>query len=141
MKYKLILPKIAFILVLMVLMSAFPVLASSSDEIPYESYTYWENMSSVNSRKPVYTKALYQVSDILSAKDMNVEFFTELTDVFVDENTIYLLDGGASRLIVLDSNYKYKSEYTSFRLNDEIVHFEGARGVFAKDNLIYICVI
>ena len=45
MKHKLILPKIAFILVLMVLMSAFPVLANSSDEIPYESYTYWENYS------------------------------------------------------------------------------------------------
>ncbi|MEE1075163.1 MAG: YIP1 family protein [Acutalibacteraceae bacterium] len=129
---------VTFIIVaVVILLSGFNVVAQN--KVPIQSYTYWENMSSVNSRKPVYTKALYQVSDILSAKDMNVEFFTELTDVFVDENTIYLLDGGASRLIVLDSNYKYKSEYTSFRLNDEIVHFEGARGVFAKDNLIYIC--
>ena len=138
MKHKLILPKIVFILVLMVLMSAFPVLASSSDEIPYESYTYWENYSGTE-KKAVYSKPMYQPDFIIDAECFSVKSFTTLADVCSDDNgNVYILDGGASVIYVLDKDYNHIKTVSSVLKDGEKLSFTGAKGIFVSGKEIYI---
>ena len=138
MKYKLIIPKIALILVLMVLMSAFPVLASSSDVIPYESYTYWENYSGTE-KKAVYSKPMYQPDFIIDAEYFNIKSFTTLTDVCSDDNgNVYILDGGASVIYILDKDYNQIKTIDSVLKDGESLTFIGAKGIFVSDKNIYI---
>ena len=107
MKRKLILPKIAFVLIFIVLLSSLPVFASSPNEIPYESYTYWQNYSGTT-KKAVYSKPMYQPDFVIDAEYIKTGSFTKLSDVCADENgNIYILDSGASKIFILDKDYKY----------------------------------
>ena len=105
MKRKFLLPKIAFVLMFIVLLSGLPVFASSPNEVPYESYTYWENYSGTT-KKAVYSKPMYQPDFAIDANYMNLNPFTKLTDVCSDQKgNIYNLDGGASKIFILDKDY------------------------------------
>lgn len=138
MKYKSILPKIALILVLMVFLSAFPVLASGPDEIPYESYTYWENYSGTE-KKAVYSKPMYQPDFIIDAEYFNIKSFTTLADVCSDDKgNVYILDGGASVIYILDKDYNHIKTISSVLKDGENLTFNGAKGIFVSDKDIYI---
>lgn len=110
---------------------------SANSQIPYNSYSYWEDVA----RTPVHTKPIYKVKAVLDYSDMNLETqFTELTDVFATTNGyVYLLDGGASRLIVLDQHYEKKAEINSVYDGNAEYTFKGAKGIFADaEGKIYI---
>lgn len=119
------------------ILSKFSVFAES--KVPVQSYTYWENMSKENSRKTVFTKELFNTSTVFGAAELGLPSFTKLTDVFVSDDTIYLLDGGESRIILLDKDYNYISHIDSLNLNGEALSFKNAKGIFHKDGLLYVC--
>lgn len=137
MKHKLF-SKIALVLIFVVLLSTLSVCASSPNEVPYESYTYWENFSG-STKKAVYSKPMYQPDFVIDAEYMSLEPFTKLTDVCADEEgNIYILDGGASKIFILDRDYKYLKTIESVQKQNENLDFTGAMGIFVADGFIYI---
>ena len=128
--------KLAMCLVLMVTLLCSSLTASAANstvysdhaDIPYETYTYWDTGTGFEA---VYTKPLYFTPKVLSARDLGVAEFENLTDVSVSKDGYtFVLDGEGSRIIVLDNDYKVYKEITSI---GEYT-FAGAKGIFAALN-------
>ena len=113
---------------------------SGTDEIPYNSYTYWEDLSS-GEKTAAYTKPMYEVERTVTSRSIGVEPFLGLTDVFTtDDGYIYLIDGSASRLLRLDSNFKYVSGFNTIKTPTGEIDFKDSTGIFVDEKgLIYIC--
>lgn len=113
------------------------VSAESSQYVPYESYTYWSDISG-SERKAVYNRPMYETARVLDAADIGTDPFTELRDVCVDDaGYVYLLDAD-SRIVVLDEQYRLVNEITSVR-GEEEYQFTGASDIFVhKDGTLYI---
>ncbi len=109
-----------------------------TDEIPYRSYTYWEDYTS-GSKTPVYSKPMYSVENMLNYRDFGAEVNMKITDVVTDENKkIYVLDSENSSVYVLNANYTPAETVSNFVFNGENVNFKNAGGIFVKNGLIYI---
>jgi hypothetical protein len=117
--------------------------AESSQYVPYESYTYWDDISGAGS-KLVYNRPMYETANVLNAKDIGVENITELVDVCTDKNgNIYLLDTGSTentaKIILLDSEYKLIKEIDGVIRGEEKLTFTGAVNIYVHtDNTIYM---
>lgn len=110
---------------------------SANSQIPYNSYSYWEDVA----RIPVHTKPIYEVKTVLDYSDMKLaEQFSEITDVFANGNGyIYLLDGGASRLVILNEQYEKQTEFYTLSDGENEYTFKGAKGIFVdNEGKIYI---
>lgn len=60
------------------------------------------------------------------------------TDFFAAENgSVYILDSGNSRIVVLDKTYRYEKTVT-LTLGGEELSLENATGIFADDSYLYI---
>lgn len=106
------------------------VSAASSDG----KYSYWYDVSSAN--KSVYSKAMYNATELIGASDLGVDDFTEITNIAADEKYIYILDS-ASRIVILDKNYKLIRE---IGLINGTESYENAKSIYVyKDGTIYIC--
>ena len=113
---------------------------SAESQIPYDGYTYWIGTDSADSRKSVYTKAAYEVDTTVDAISLGIKKYDELSDFCVgDDGNIYILDGAASRITVLDDNYKVIKEFESLNSNGEPLQFIGAQGIFVKNGNIFVC--
>ncbi|MGN0493256.1 MAG: hypothetical protein ACI4F7_06370, partial [Acutalibacteraceae bacterium] len=122
--------------------SAFAIPADTipvgSEEVPYESYTYWEEYGS-SKKTPVYSKPMYEIEGILDASTFGMSSFGTITDTCSDsEGRVYLLDGGASAIYVTDKNYNPIATITDISLNGESQSIEGAQGIFVKGDVIYV---
>lgn len=117
--------------------AALPAFTESSEYVPYESYTYWNDISG-EGRKAVKNRPMYENTMVLDAAAIGTEEFTELIDVCTDDNGyVYLLDKG-SRIIVLDEQYRFVKEITAVAGEEEI-RFEGAQSISVwLDGSIYI---
>ncbi len=131
---------ISFVLLLsaVVCLPLISVSATSFENLPFESFSYWEGY---NSASAVPVKSMFSFHTQLTGADFGLEDgFRTLTDVFVDDSYIYVLDSDNSRLIIADkTNYKTVSVITDPEFEGETLHFRRAGGVFAKDSNIYIC--
>ena len=112
--------------------------AETVQYVPYESYTYWDDISGF-SRKAVYNRAMYECKEVLTAKDFDIPDFNELVDVCVDKDGyVYLLDNN-SRIIILDENYEFQCEIDTV-VGEEDYDFIGAKSIYVDDKKnIYIC--
>ncbi len=121
-----------------VVCSAFPA-GALSQEIPYESYTYWEDIDE-NSRKAVYNRPMYEVKTVLDSTALGVKPFAKLNDVTTGtDGYIYLLDD-TSRIVIIDSNYKLVREIGVIVSGSEEYDYSGANSLYIhSDNTIYIC--
>lgn len=130
---------VALLTVSLCLGVVFPAAASSSDEVPYNSYTYWEGISE-SERKAVYNRPMYETADVFDAADLGVKPFTKLNDVCTDENGyVYLLDD-ASRIVILDKSYKLVKEIGVFNKDGEEYVYSGANSLYVHtDGTLYIC--
>ena len=136
---------LAAIIVASTMLTAF---AETSQYVPYESYTYWEDITG-SGRKLVYNRPMYNVQSVISSRDIlgdATEKIAELVDVCVDkQGNVYLLDtgkegGGAAKIIVLDSEYKHLKEITAVKKGEETLDFTGAANVYVHtDSSIFIC--
>jgi len=112
---------------------------STDDSMPYNSYTYWENYSG-GGKTAVYSKPIYKTAYNLSYADMGITTqFKKLTDVCTDSNgNVFLLDGGASSVAVLNQEYRLIASFDYIDKFGEQIKFEGASGIFVDDSIIYI---
>lgn len=122
----------AIILVLFLLFGV-PIVASA--EVPYESYNYWENVSS--DRKEVYSRAMYEPGLSISAASIGVADFTKINNVATDsQGNIYILDN-ASRIVMTDKNYNLIGE---IGLINGTESYNEANSIYVhSDSSIYIC--
>lgn len=116
------------------------VVVSAESQVPYDGYTYWTEISGDNSRKSVYTKAAYEVDSTIDANELGIDQYNELSDFCVsDDGNIYILDGAASRITVLDGHYNVVKEFKSLDSNGESLQFSGAKGIYVKNGKLFIC--
>ena len=66
----------AFVFIIILISSNIVVSAESSLFIPYESYTYWNDVSG-DGRKLVKNRTMVEFVDIIESSDYNFEFFLE----------------------------------------------------------------
>lgn len=116
------------------------VTIDDSTQIPYNSYTYWNEYSASN-KIAVYNKPMYEVSQTINYIDMGLtEQFSKLTDVFSAQNgKTYILDGGASKIVVLNEKYNLLTEIKEIVSESTVYNFKDAQGIFVDSNSnIYI---
>lgn len=129
---KRLLKHISKIAVIMLLVSLCTL--SVSAEVPYESYTYWYNVGEEN--KAVYNRPMYTPEYNIDADTIGIEPFTKITDTTVDKDgNLYILDS-ASRIVILDSDYKLIKEVGLIGGESYV----DAKGVYIANNgEIYVC--
>ncbi|MBR4099720.1 MAG: YIP1 family protein [Clostridia bacterium] len=137
---------ISFILILC-LLSVFTVSAvqqktgsAQSNEVPYQSYTYWVDYNT-SEKMPVYSKPMYKTDLIVSAALLGADENSKLNDVAIDSNgKTYVLDSGNSRIYVLDANYKLISTIKNIKYGGKPLTFTDAQGVYVDaKGIIYVC--
>lgn len=111
------------------------VFAETLDDIPYTTYTYWDIHGT---KSPVETKAIYEVTDVLTGVDLGIESFLEIQHLFTFEDNLYVLDSGNGRVVILNSDYGIKEIITGFTYNGEEINFKGAKGIFVDESGLYI---
>ncbi len=101
---------------------------------PNKSYAYWYDVSNTN--KAVYSKAMYQPTLLLDAKEIGVEAFTKINNICTDKkDNLYILDD-ASRIVILDKNFKLIREIGL--IGEE--SYEAARSIYVNNSGdIYVC--
>ena len=105
----------ALMITVLILVSAIPTIsAENSEYVPYESYTYWQDISGFG-RKIVLNKPMFTAGFEITAQNLSVERFTELIDICTDNSgNIYLLDSN-SKIVILDKNYNFIKEITEIK--------------------------
>ncbi len=117
--------------------SACGVSAISSSQVPYESYTYWDDIS--EERKAVYNRPIYDTELVIDALSLGIDAFSTINDVYSDDKNIYILDN-ASRIVVLDGNYEFVKEIRQIKAKDGNVYdYSGAQSLYVHtDGTIFI---
>ena len=108
-----------------------------------DAATKW--ITSSSEEKFVYSRPMYNDLPMITAANMGVENFGELSDIQAADGKIYLLDSGnleeqpKGRVIVLDTNYKKLDEFSEVYIDGKPTTFEKAKGIYVHKGLIYIC--
>ena len=95
------------IFLVVICLASFTFTASAATQVPFESYTYWEDIG--EERKAVYSRPMYEVERVVDAISLGIEPFTTINDVYSDDKNVYILDN-ASRIVVLDNQYNFIKE-------------------------------
>lgn len=140
---------------------ALPVAASThftssagTAEVPYESYTYWEDYGA-GQKVAVYNKPVYSVGTPITAESLGLPLFEGLMDIVTDEKDyLYILDTNGN-VVILNDKYELVKKIDAFIYHGESVTIEGsetttvvndgdtlqisaATGIFVKNDTIYI---
>lgn len=122
-----------FAVILAICLVASAVTAVSA-AAPTDSYTYWTNVGS--QRKSVYSKAMYDVDSVVDVTKLGVQRLSQITSICKDNNdNIYILDS-ASRIVILDNNFNLVKE---IGLINGTISYNNSKGIYYKDDIIYIC--
>ena len=110
---------------------------SSVDQVPYESYTYWTDIST--ERKAVYCRPMYEVATELNALSLGIKSLDTINDVYSDDKNVYILDNSC-RIIVLDAEYKLVKEIGEITSSDgNVYNYSGAQSLYVhSDGSIFI---
>lgn len=129
----------AFLLVLVVLVSAFGMTASADQisTVPYDTYTYW---TAPGVKNAVSSTPMYELDRIITGADLGISAMKEPKDVFTDaKGLIYIMDSGNGRVIVLNPDFTLKTIIEKLSYKGEELSFVGAGSVFVtKNQKIYI---
>lgn len=125
-----------------ILCFTFSVSAATTDidEIPYESYIYWEGLEGEN-RKAVQVKQMFDVSEVIYPFDIGISDIEQFVDVCCDKDgKIYLLDGKGGKIVVLNKDYSLNTVISEIHNSSgESVNFQNSEGIFVdKNSFIYI---
>lgn len=78
--------------------------ATTLDDLPYDSYTYWDEGSN---KYLAGSRAMYEVEDIISGESLSATPLNEPSDMAVgDDGKLYILDSGNSRILILSENFE-----------------------------------
>ena len=112
--------------------------SAGTNEIPYESYTYWEDFG-LEEKTAVYCKPMYRVKTVINADTLNAGIIESVGDICTDENgSLYILDSGASKIYITDNNYLPVKVIDTIVYNGENLSVKDSSGIFVKDGKIYI---
>ena len=110
----------------------------TNEELPKDSYIYWEEYSN-QTKTPAFSRPMYRANKVILSSNIGTEPFVDIKDICSDEeNNLYILDSGASKVYILNPDYTLKKTVEAILLDGEAVNIPGASGIFAKDHLIYI---
>ncbi len=129
--------KIMGVLLVVLLLLALPmsVGALSVNSVPYTTYDYNFYQESISA------PAGYIVDRVITGESLGLENFSTPTDIYYDnKDSVYLLDSGNGRVIVLDTELKLKTVLDNFRDKDGYeISFEEAEGLtVGADGRVYI---
>ena len=112
------------------------VSASSFENVPFESFSYWNS-----STKAVPVKSMFTFESEITAKNFGLEEALKTpSDIYIDDKYLYLLDSDNSRVIIADKKtYKMVSLISDLEFEGETLGFRKARGVYALNGNVYIC--
>lgn len=115
-----------------------PKSSSESNQVPFESYTYWVDSKS-QGKQAVYSKPMYSVDRVVDGSAIGMAPFSSIDDICCDENNnTYILNGTDSQVLVFDKDYNFINKITSFLYNGESLTFKGAQGIIVKEDKIYV---
>lgn len=139
---KLLIRAILCVLVVLMLVPSAGVMGVSekTDEIGYESYTYWYNFTGTT-RRVVPTKPMYSVGTVITSLELDCTSNSTIDDAHVSPSgKTYVLDGGGSRVMIFDENYSLIGEFNRIYEEDgKQSDFWKAKGIFVdNDENIYI---
>ncbi len=126
-----------FMALILAVLSMSAILAGTASAMtPYITYTYSINGDVLESPDAYVPDATVD-STFMALEDP----LSDVRDVEVDdEDNIYIIDAGLSRLVILDRYYKVKVEIDSFTNHQGVPDtFNNPSGVFVNDEHIYIC--
>lgn len=120
-------------MLMLLLGSVVPMFAAAS---PYATYTY-----SIDG-EALISPDVYVPDRVVSSYEIGIE--TELKepkDIFVDKNmNIYLSDTGNNRIIVCNSEFKFRFEISTFNNEHGVPDsLSEPMGTFVNDEYIYVC--
>lgn len=104
-------------------------LTASAETYKGFTYDFWE--------EAVPSQIGYTVENVYRADDISKEIggFSEPKDMFItDEQDIYILDSGNSRVVVLDKEFKLKKIIDRFVYNQEEFSLSNPTGIFVDKN-------
>lgn len=108
--------------------------AAAENALPYENYTYSESDGSI-----LLAPQAYVPYTVLYGSELGIGNFSAPTDIHADEEgTIYLLDAGNSRIVVIHPDFTLKQEIRGFQNQGQTDDFTNARGLYVDDAYIYI---
>ena len=129
----------AFAVLLSLNVSAAPQRTTSAktEEKPFETYTYWQDLGA-SEKTMVYCKPMYKVKTVINANVLNIPSFGSINDITADNGKIYILDSTNSTVYVLEGDYSLYKKIDTVTYNGERLSFDGASGIFVKNEQIYI---
>lgn len=126
--------KIRLLLTALIMSALIPASIAVSAQIPFDSYTYWENG---DSRKSVYNRSVYETAFALNADELSGGTgLTGIKGICTDKkDNIYILDS-ASRVIVLNGKFEVTGGFGT--VDGE--SYDDADGIYVHtDGTVYIC--
>lgn len=114
------------------------VSAQTANQVPFESYTYWQDIG--EERKAVYSRPMYETAFVIDSVSLGIDALTQINDICMGDGKIYILDN-TSRIVILDSNYKFLYEIKEIKSADGTVYnFAGAQSLYIHtDSTIFVC--
>lgn len=105
-----------------------------SAEVPYESYTYWLDVSDKN--KAVYNRPMYEAGFVIDSSSAGIGEFTKIQDITTDKDgNLFILDSD-SRIVILNSRYALIREIGRIGGSES---YADASGLYVhNDGTIYI---
>ena len=125
------------VFLVIICLASFTFTASAATQVPFESYTYWEDIST--ERKAVYSRPMYEVDKVLDALYLGIEPFTTINDVYSDDKNVYILDNN-SRIVMLDKKYNLLKEIGAITdAEGNTYNYNGAMSIYVHtDDTIFI---
>lgn len=122
-------------MVLLVILSS--TFLCSAEELPYASYSY---TNTDEGKIHIEDRPMYTVHTTFNGVTLGTTAFSQITDMYHDENGIlYILDAGNSRVVLLNEQYQFIREITQFTYNDQVETLNKPQGLFvSKDGTLYI---
>lgn len=98
--------------------------------------TYSHNDTQDGESISAYSREMFTPVRSIKAEDIGLDYELDgITDICVDnQESVYILCGGQSRLIVLNSDYSLNREFKVLNNEDSEEDFTGAEGVFVDDD-------
>lgn len=108
---------ISFFLILVLLIGVIPVSAigviKETSDVPYDTFTYLEN-ANVGANTAVRATGMFDFYNVYYSEDFDGVDFKSFTDVSVDiDDNVYVLDGVAGQINILNKDYKYIRSITN----------------------------
>lgn len=119
-----------YFLTILLLFSSLVPFASAQEA--YTGYTYdaWGDS--------VYAPNAYSVKAVLKAADMGTASFSSPADMAVSGESLYILDSGNNRVVVVNSQYRFQREILLTGQQGTVQDITGAEGIFVKGSQLLV---